>query len=394
MRITHIITRLIAGGAQENTIASVLGFQNLPKFESELITGPGGGAEGSLASRFAGRNHLLTEVPELVRPLHPWKDALALRRLIRLLSKNRPDVVHTHSGKAGILGRFAAKRAHVPIIVHTIHGPSFGDFQGVLPNTIFRTAEKWAGAITTHFVAVADAMRQQYLRAGIGTLKDYTIIHSGFDLAPYLAVARNDNLRRELGFKPGDVVVGKIGRLFKLKGHDDLFATARELIRRAPQVKFLLVGDGEWRTRFELMAEQSPFKGRFVFTGLVPAARIPELLGAMDVLAHLSRREGLARALPQALAAARPIVAYDCDGAREVCLNGETGWLIQPGDIPTLTERLVALAEDPALRQRMGLRGRELVKGTFSEQAMIEALAGLYHRLAEDCGLRERKFSS
>src|SRR5207248_1234600 len=155
-----------------------------------------------------------------------------------------PDVVHTHSGKAGILGRLAAKRAGVPLIIHTVHGPSFGNFQNPLANFIFRAAEKKAVRWTDHFIVVADAMKEQYLAAGIGQPDQYTKIFSGFPLGPFLEAKNDKDLRQRLGIGPDDFVVGKIARLFKLKGHDDLFAIAPDLVRRNPKIKFLLVGGG------------------------------------------------------------------------------------------------------------------------------------------------------
>ncbi len=285
---------------------------------------------------------MLTILPELVRPLHPWKDVLAWRGLTRLFREQRPDIVHTHSGKAGILGRFAARRAGVPVIIHTIHGPSFGRFQPALANFAFHAAERRAGKITTHFVAVAEAMIRQYLAAGIGRPEQYSKILSGFFLPPFLSASNDPALRAKYGIAPDDIVVGKIARLFKLKGHEDLFRVAPELVRRCPQIKFLLVGDGPWRQRFEHQARALRLEKHFIFTGLVPPAEVPRLIGIMDIVAHLSLREGLARALPQALAAGKPVVAYDCDGANEVCLNNETGFLLRPGDLDDLRERLRA----------------------------------------------------
>src|SRR6266699_5797900 len=180
MRVIHVITRLVIGGAQENTIATVLGLRQKPGFETHLDSGPATGPEGSLEPLVANTPGLLTIVPELVRSVHPWKDPLALRKLIRLFRSGHPDIIHTHSGKAGILGRLAAARAGVPVIVHTIHGPSFGPFQGILSNALFRAAERRAGRKTTHFVVVADAMKTQYLAAGIGRPEQYTRIFSGF----------------------------------------------------------------------------------------------------------------------------------------------------------------------------------------------------------------------
>lgn len=381
MRITHVITRLIAGGAQENTISSVLGLRKINGFDVDLVSGPSLGAEGSLEPMLAEFPGLLTTVPYLVRPVHPWKDARAYSELVRLFKGCRPDIVHTHSGKAGVLGRLAAAKAGVRVIVHTIHGPSFGGFQGPIPNLVFRATEQLAGRRTTHFVVVADAMRSLYLGAGIGSPAQYTRIFSGFDLAPFLA-ARNDlRLREKLGLSAEDFVVGKIARLFKLKGHDDLLDAAPGLVAACPRIKFLLVGDGPWRERLEARARAIKMSERFVFTGLVSPAEVPSHIGIMDALVHLSRREGLARALPQALAASKPVVAYDCDGAKEVCVENETGFLVRPGDFVTLQSRLTTLAGNASLRDQLGARGRSMVIERFGVERMVKDLQQLYIRL-------------
>jgi len=385
MRVAHVITRLIVGGAQENTVATVLGLRRRPNVEVSLISGPTSGPEGSLELLVTGIPDLLTRVPELVRPVRPWLDLRALFALTRIFRAQRPDIVHTHSGKAGVLGRLAARRAQVPIILHTLHGPSFGPFQSAPANFVFTAAERIAARCTDHFVTVADAMRDQYLAAGIGRPEQYTRIFSGFDLAPFLTSQNDSVLRAQLGIAPGDFVVGKIARLFELKGHDDLFAAAPELVRRCPQMKFLLVGDGAWRGRFEQMARDLGLQKHFIFTGLVPPSEVPRYVGVMDALVHLSRREGLPRALPQAMAAAKPVVAFDCDGAREVCLDGETGFLLKPGDLSGLSQSLERLASDAALRQRLGQRGQEFVKERFPTERMVEELFALYENL-----LRER----
>jgi len=381
MRVTHVITRLIVGGAQENTVASVLELRRRPGLELDLVAGPAQGPEGSLESSFADCPSLLTIVPQLVRPLHPWNDCLALKKLTTLFRARRPGIVHTHSGKAGILGRIAASRAGVPIIIHTVHGPSFGSFQGPLANSLFRAAERFAARVTTHFVVVAKAMQQQYLAAGIGRPDQYTTIFSGFPLEPFLASTNDLQLRAKLGLAPEDIVIGKIARLFQLKGHDDLLAVAPELVRLCPQIRFLFVGDGAWRGRLENQARSLGLEKHVIFTGLVAPAAVPPLVGIMDMLAHLSLREGLPRALPQALAAACPVVAYDADGAREVCLENETGFLLRPGDLPGLRERLLRLARDPALRQRLGRRGQQFVQQHFGVQRMVDELYQLYQRL-------------
>jgi glycosyltransferase involved in cell wall biosynthesis len=378
MRVAHVITRLIVGGAQENTIATVLGLRAKPGCKTSLISGPTSGVEGSLESEVRTAGVSLQIVRDLVRPVHPWKDLVALRQLSRLFRHQRPDIVHTHSGKAGVLGRLAAARAGVPVTVHTVHGPSFGPWQGALANWLFTAAERRAARVTTHFVCVASAMAEQYLRAGIGSPALFTTIRSGFDLTSFLSARNDPTLRAQLGLAAEDIVVGKIARLFKLKGHDDLLAIAPELVRAEPRLKFLFVGDGPWRQRLAQRAADLGVASHVRFAGLVPPAKVARYIGVMDFLVHLSYREGLPRALPQALAAARPVVAYDVDGAREVCVNGATGFLIPAGGGTALARAILELAAQPELRHRLGAAGQSLVRDQFSTQRMVDEIHALY----------------
>lgn len=387
MRVVHVITRLIIGGAQENTIASVMGLRDKPDLEVHLIAGPTEGPEGTLEPEARNVPGLFTLLPELVRPVYPLKDLSAFLRLTRHFRKTQPHLVHTHSGKAGILGRLAAKRAGVPLIIHTIHGPSFGAFQGAAANFIFRAAERFAARHTTHFISVADAMTRQYLAAGIGTPERYTRIFSGFNLEPFLRAQNEEVTRAKLGLGPEDFVLGKIARLFRLKGHDDLFEIAPSLIRAIPRLKILLVGDGEWRERFETMAKRPPLKGHFIFAGLAPPKEVPRHIGVMDALAHLSYREGLPRTLPQAQAAGKPVIAYDCDGVGEACLDGRTGLLVKPRDLAGLTEAIIRVARDESLRDRFGRAGRQFAKEHFGLETLIDSQYRLYQKLAKHVGI-------
>jgi glycosyltransferase involved in cell wall biosynthesis len=390
MRVTHIITRLVVGGAQENTVASVLGLRQKPGVEVHLISGPTTGPEGSLESEFAGTPEILTRVPELVRPIHPLKDWLALRQLEKILCEQKPDIVHTHSGKAGILGRLAAARAGVPVIIHHIHGPSFGPFQGVLANWIFTVAERYAAGVTTHFICSAQAMTRLYLAAGIGRPEMYTRIFSGFPVEPFANAANDPALRSQLGLAPDAFVIGKIARLAPLKGHEDLLAAFQKLLPQFPRARLLLVGDGRLRTQLEARARTLGLADKAVFTGLVPPGEVPRYVGIMNCLAHLSAREALSRALPQALAAGKPVVSYDFDGADEICLDGETGFLIRTGDTATVTQRLLQLANDAPLRERLGRRGQQFVRENFAVEQMVDNLYHLYQSLQRE-GERPRE---
>ncbi len=250
LRIMHISTRLILGGSQENTVLSCEGQAEHGHVVS-LVYGPIYGPEGSLLDRVRAHGGIETiETPHLVREVAPLADWRCYRDLRALIVDWKPDVVHTHSSKAGILGRAAAWKEQVPCVVHTIHGLAFHPYQSRRRNALYILSERWAARRCHAIVCVAEAMRDQALAAGIGRPEQYVIIYSGMEVARYThpAVSR-DEARAELGLRPGDFVVGTVARLAELKGHDDLLDALAPLLRERPQVKLLWVGDGWWRTR-------------------------------------------------------------------------------------------------------------------------------------------------
>src|SRR2546426_6842635 len=270
MKVCHIITRLIVGGAQENTVATCIGLRRLG-YDCDLVTGPQTGPEGSLYEQARAAGVPMIIVDELRREPNPWLDLQACRRLRQLFERSRYDIVHTHSGKAGILGRLAARLANVPVVIHTIHGPSFYRYQNPISNWMFRGLEQLAGEWTTQFVSVADAMTEQYRAAGIAG--KYVTIHSGMNIAAFLPAPPQQ-----------DCVVGMVARVFPLKGHEYLFEAAPRIVAAVPNVKFLLVGDGILRERFERQAQRMGLRDRFEFAGLVPPDEIPGCMARMDVL--------------------------------------------------------------------------------------------------------------
>ncbi len=381
MKVCHVITRLIVGGAQENTVATCAGLKRLG-YDVDLVTGPQTGPEGSLYDAVRAAGVPLIILDELRRNPNPWQDVRAVVVLRRLFQRNRYELVHTHSGKAGFVGRLAARLARVPFVVHTIHGPSFYRYQNPIGNWMFTFAEQLAGMWATQFVSVADAMTEQYLAAGIGTPSRYQTIHSGVQMDAFLQAQPDAALRASLGIAEADCVVGKVARLFRLKGHEFLFEAAPRIVAAVPNVKFLLVGDGIYRKRFEREAARLGLRDRFVFAGLVAPQEIPRYMALMDALVHLSLREGLARSLTQALACGKPVVAFDVDGAREVCRDGETGFLVRVKDADGVAESVIRLLQDKALARKMGARGRELVRDEFTEAGMVREIDELYRRLA------------
>lgn len=378
MKIVHIITRLILGGAQENTLLSCEG-QHDRGHDVTLITGPAIGPEGSLMDRAKSYGYRVIVVDEMRRAISVSKDFQTYQRLKSLLTELNPDVVHTHSSKAGIIGRWAAHRARCRFIVHTIHGLAFTASTSRAANFVYRTLEKVTAPITHKIVCVADAMREQSLLAKVGRPDQYVTVYSGMQTAPFLnpPVPRHV-IRREFGLREEDIAIGTIARLFELKGHDDLLDVAPGLCATFPTLKFLWIGDGVLRGSFERRVAELGLTDRFILTGLVPPEKIPQLTHAMDMLVHPSRREGLARALPQGALAEKPVITYDIDGNREALIEGETGYTLPPFDKDQLSAKIAMLARDPELRKQMGERGRAFALARFDAKVMVDALEKVY----------------
>jgi len=380
VRVAHIITRLIIGGAQENTLYNVDDQHHIHGDEVCLITGPGLGPEGSLEQRALDRGLDLRILPEMRRNLHPWRDTRCYFALKRMLKEYRPDIVHTHSSKGGILGRRAAWTLGIPA-VHTIHGASFHYGQSAVLHRGYIVAERLADKWCRHFISVCDAMSRQYLKAGIGSPDKFTTIYSGMDVGQFVEPLRDPAvLRKELGIATDDIVVGKIARLFNLKGHEYLIEAAPAIVAAIPNVKFLLLGDGILYDRHVARIAELNLTPHFVFTGLIPTNQVGDYMHAMDLVVHTSVWEGLARVLPQALIAGKPVVSFDIDGAPEVCVNGETGLLVPPRSVEELASAVIQLCLDRELRQRLGSAGRHRFTDLFRHETMTQLIRDVYEQ--------------
>jgi len=381
MRIVHVITRLIVGGAQENTILTCEALHRAGR-EVTLIAGPTHGPEGSLVARAAAGGYRYIECPPLLRqiaPLNDWQASADLRKLFRDL---RPDVVHTHSSKAGILGRRAARATGCSCIVHTIHGMSFNRTQSPMVRWAFRAAERSCAAMTHHFIAVSDAMVRQAVAAGLAPRERFTTIYSGmeterFDPAQYDRGA----VRRGWNVASDEVVVGVVARLFRNKGYEVLIPAMVAALRGNPGLRFVWIGDGAQRDDYESQLRRLGIRERVTLTGLVRPEEIPGLLAGVDLLAHASAWEGLPRAVVQALLMERPVISFDVDGAPEVVRPGETGLLAPLGDTQKLAEAILQLAGDPEGRRRMGRAGRALCLPRFDHRRVGAEIDALYQRL-------------
>ncbi len=386
IRVLHAITRLIIGGAQENTLYTVEGLKKLG-YEVDLLTGPPLGREGSLMEEARRKGIEPFLLPYLRRNLHPLYDLLSFFYLYSFLRRKKYHIIHTHSSKAGILGRWAAYLTGVPVIIHTIHGLPFFPYQHPLLNFLFVNAERITATFTDCLIAVCEMMKRKALEAGIGKAHQYVTIYSGMELEKFLSSPSPAPLRKKLGIKDEELVVGKVGRLFPLKGHKFLIQASSRIIREYPQVKFLLVGEGILREKLVRMCEELGVREKFIFAGLIPPSQIPLYISCMDVVVHTSLREGLARVLPQAMAMGKPVVCFRLDGAEEVVKEGENGFLVSPGNVEELAEKTLRLLKDSSLRKKMGQKGRKVVDPTFRVEKMVEDIHRIYQKLLKEKGV-------
>ena len=379
IRCIHVITRLILGGAQENTLFTCEGLQARPDYDVTLVTGPALGPEGSLMERARRNGVRLIVLPSLRREIHPVRDPVAYQALLDLFREKRPHIVHTHSSKAGIIGRLAAHRARTPVIIHTVHGSPFYAYQNPVANWLYRKLEGWAGKYSHRIISVADAMTQQFVAAGVAPAERFITIHSGMEVEPFLtgrdARAR---VRRQLGIPDDDVVIGKVARLFHLKGHADVLNAFPDVVRRFPKARLLFVGDGILRDALEKQAVALGVREWVTFAGLVPPEQVPDMIKAMDALVHASLREGLARVLPQALLSGCPVISYDVDGAPEVVVPGETGWLVPPRSVDGLRRAMVEALDDPDRALAMAAEGRRRFTERFRTETMVRRIVEVY----------------
>ena len=379
VKICHVITRLILGGAQENTILTCEGLAERGH-EVTLVTGPALGPEGELMTRAQAGGYRVIVLDELRREIRPLRDARAYRKLKGLLRDLAPDVMHSHSSKAGILARRAAAKLGGMKVVHTIHGLPFHPYQGRLLRRFYTHLERRAARRSDAIISVADAMTAQALAAGVGRPEQFTTIYSGMEVEPFTGrPAEADALRASLDLPDGAVLVTQVARLAELKGHEYLLTAAEQLDER---IHFCFVGDGRLRSRIEKEMVRKGLVGRIHLTGLLPPNDIPAVMHAADIVVHCSLREGLARTLPQAMLAGKPVISFDVDGAREV-VNERTGVLLAPCDVPGLVDGIRRLAGDGELRGRMGAAGQETCAERFDCRRMVEQIEALYRRLLQ-----------
>lgn len=343
-------------------------------FTSRLLIGERGEAEGSL--EFGGPEEGIERIPGLKRKVDPRVDFSVMRRLTLHLEQSSTEIVHTHMAKAGALGRLAARRAQVPLVVHTYHGHVL---EGYFPTPVNRTlvaAERYLARRTDILIAVSSATRDELLSLGIGRTEQWRVVPLGLDLSDLLHnELPQETARSALGLPLTGPVVGIVGRLVPIKDHSTFLQAAAQISRARPDVTFVVAGDGEMRAEIERQA-QTAVPNRVIFLGWT--TDLVSLYAALDVVVLTSRNEGTPVALIEAGAASRPTVASDVGGVSSVIQDADTGFLTRPGDARDISQRVLSFIENPAMGRVMGDAAREWVRDRFSAERLVNDMSCLY----------------
>lgn len=374
-RVAILITRMDLGGAQEVALETAARLDP-ERFDVLLLAGPGGALDAEARRRLGPR---FVPVPPLVHPIRPWQDLAALLWLWSFLRRQGVQVLHTHSSKAGLLGRVAGFLARVPRVLHTVHGWSFNDFQPAPLFQGYRLMERLLAPLADVLVVVASSLREKGLLMGIGRPDQYALLRAGVDREAWAATPRSRAALRRLvpGLRPK--VVGVVANLKPQKAPLDFVRVAALVAARRRDVDFVYVGDGPLRGQAEALALRLGLAGRLHLLGW---QRDPRVLAAgFDVFLLPSLFEGLPCVYPQALSLGLPVVGTAVDGAAELVREGRNGYLCQPRDVEALADRVGALLDDASLRRALGRAARASVGPDYGFEAMARRSAELYHPL-------------
>lgn len=387
VRVLQVIARLNIGGA---AIHATLLSEHLEPlgYRTVLVAGHEADDEGRYLDIRSPILRDLRRAPALGREIRGLRDLASLRWLVRLIRETRPLIVHTHTAKAGALGRLAAWWCGVPIVVHTYHGHVFKGYFSPLRTRLFVAIERWLARRTDRLIAVSPTVRREVLERGIGRPERFDVVPLGFDLAPFLSGdALRGRLRAELGLAAATPLIGIVARLVPIKAHEQFFDVAARVAARLPEAHFVVVGDGERRAMLQTLAADLGLASRTHFLGW--RGDLDVIYADLDVVALTSKNEGSPVTLIEAMAAARPLVATRVGGVADLVAHDETGIIVEPGDPGAMATAMVDLLGDPARGARLGAAARTAVRDAYSADRLVADTDRLYRRLlAERIGAR------
>ena len=384
VKVIHVITRFDKGGSAENTFLTVRDLDK-SRYDVALIRGlsqesqmgdrEARAVEANLAALEKSGVRMVT-MPELVRDLSPLNDFRAFMRLFRLFRKQRPHNVHTHTSKAGILGRWAAYFAGAPVIVHTPHGHVFWGYFGRAKTTLFILMERLTARITDRIITLTKQEMNDHLRFSIAPAEKFTVVHSGVDLGPFSRLKVDaPAVRKKLAIPQDSFVVGTAGRLTPVKGQKYLIEAAAGLVRQHRDMLFVFLGDGQLVNDLKLMTSALGIGDQVKFLGWRPD--VAEVMSTFDVFVLPSLNEGMGKVLVEAMAMGKPLIASDVGGIPDLVVQGENGLLVPPANSEALAQAVLDLYENPDKRERMGEAGKR-ISAAYGVEAMMRKIDDLY----------------
>lgn len=361
------------GGAQQNTLYTVTHLDK-NNFETYLCFGPGGILTDEAIALLPKRTFL---IQHLIREINPYHDTRALIELYDILKKIKPQVVHTHSSKAGILGRTAAYLARIPVIIHSIHGFGYTRYQNPIAYHLLKAAERIATKFATHFIAVSQANLNQGIKEKLFTAEKVSLIRSGIRLDSFWNVDPS-SVREEFSLSPDQPLITMIACFKPQKAPLDFIKVADQIHKINQDTRFLLVGDGALRKPIEEEIKSRNLDKVVILTGW--RRDIPAIIAASNIIVLTSLWEGLPRTVIEAIAAEKPVVATSIDGTADIIKDGETGFLVAPHDITSFAEKILLLLSDPSLRTKFIGASQHLLP-EFDINLMVQKQGQLYQSL-------------
>jgi len=378
IKLIHIITRLDKGGSAENTFLTLKGLDK-SRYEVSLIAGPVEDPSQDRRKQIEESGVSYIQVPQLRRNINFFFDFPALLKIRRLLKRDKPDIVHTHTSKAGLLGRLAARLAGIPSIIHTPHGHVFFGYFGALKTKMFVLLEKLASRITDKIIALTPREKADYLRYKVAEEDKLVVIPSGIELhkCQYPPKEERSKLRRELGIPDRSAVVGTAGRLVPVKGPGFLLQAVGQVISEHPDTYLVFAGDGPLRKNLAKDAVDRGLAKKIIFTGW--RDDMARVLSVFDVFCLPSLNEGMGRVLVEAMALGKPVVASDAGGIPDLIIPGKNGILVPPQDPEELARQIRFLIENREEREKLGRAGKEMASA-YSDEVMVKKIAELYEK--------------
>jgi len=375
---------MITGGADENTLFTVQGL-NKDRYEVDLIMGEE--FDESILNKIKNNHFNIIQIRNLKWKLNFLYDPIVLIKLVKLMRKNHYNIVHTHTTKAGILGRIASRLAGVPVIIHGLHGSTFEAFNSGLLNWLLFLFERLTGRFTDAYISVSGVLSDRYIERGIGKKENYHTVYSGMELDKFYGAREKIDCRkkqREWGLDSEDFIIGNVARLEKRKGHKFLIDAFKKVIeeRKGCPLKLLIIGEGEEERNLENYVRGLNLEDKIIFTGY--REDVEELMAMMDIFALTSLREGLPRVLVQAAAVGMPSVAFNVDGVSEILKDNYNGFLVRVKDVEQLVNRIIKYIDNKDLVWLHGQNGREFIKDKWSIKDMIDKIDKIYQDLVRE----------